>query len=71
MSKVLRAVLISAVATGAASAAWHFVTQWREKAEQIGGARAGEQRQRSREDEIEELTQQQKDIMLREMAAHV
>lgn len=73
MSTFRRALFVSTIASGAAAAAWLLISRWRDQAVQLGGARAyvGVPSERSRDDEIEALTQQQKDLMLRELSGHV
>lgn len=72
MANLRHALVVTAVATGAAAAAWAMIARWSDRTEQIGAAQANlDLRGRSRTDEIEALTQQEKDLMLREMADHL
>ena len=73
MSTFRRALVVSIISTGAAAAAWMLLSR---RQKQIAGpdaapTTAGISAERSRDDEIEALTQQQKDLMLRELGEHV
>ncbi len=70
MSTIRHALLVSSIATGAAAAAWMLISLRRKRPPEVH-ANAGEGGERSRTDEIEALTQQQKDLMLRELSEHV
>ena len=70
MSTIRHALLVSSIATGAAVAAWTLVSLRRNRPAEVH-ANVGAGGERSRTDEIEALTQQQKDIMLRELSEHV
>lgn len=73
MTKISRALFVSAVATGTVAVAWRLFSTWRARAEQVGAARTNADLtgKRSRADEIEALTQEQKDLMLREFAGQI
>lgn len=70
MSTFRRALFVSAIATGTAAAAWMLVSLRRTRPVEVH-ANAGARGERSRIDEIEALTQQQKDLMLRELSEQV
>lgn len=73
MSTFRRALVVSFISTGAAAAAWMLASRRLNRSVQPDAARtdAGLSAERSRDDEIEALTQQQKDLMLRELGEHV
>lgn len=71
MSTFWRAVLVSAVATAAAGAAWMLLLQWSERAGQAGEGAAGLLGERSLEDQVEALSEAQKEQMLDELSQHV
>lgn len=73
MANLRQAVWISALATGAAAAVWMMFARRSDQTTRFNGARTNLDLspERSRSDEIEELTQQQKDLMLRELSDHI
>lgn len=72
MTRFRQALLVSALATGAVTAAWMWVSR-RRATDATAGAQTDQppQRERTRDEEIEDLTQQQKDLMLRELSQHL
>lgn len=72
MTRFRHAMLVSTLATGAVAAAWMFISRRRPEVEE-GSVPADRlpNRERTRDEEIEELTQQQKDLMLRELSQHL
>ena len=72
MTRFREALLVSALATGAVTAAWIWVSR-RRTADATAGASPyhPQHSERTRDEEIEDLTQQQKDLMLRELSQHL
>ena len=71
MWKLWRSILVTTVATAAAGAAWMFLTRWSERALQVGESRARLPDARSREDHVDQLSEDQKQQLLDELGRHV
>ena len=71
MSRFWRAIVVSAVATAAAGAAWTLVSRWSQRAIQAGEGVARLSRQRSREDLVDDLNDDQQQQLLDELSRHV
>lgn len=73
MANLRQALVATMIATGATAALWMLIARRRAPTDQFAavGAVSVLDDNRTRGDEIETLTQQQKDLLLRELSEHI